>query len=129
MRHPWLVLCWIASRERSGIDEINFTLHTSNSLTHHENGARSYERMRATRALLQHTLRLTLFTHDHCSLCHSVKGVMSRVWDRRHFDYREVDILAPENSRWKKLYEMDIPVVSVVGSLPWILAQGLAGPH
>ncbi|EME87294.1 uncharacterized protein MYCFIDRAFT_28674 [Pseudocercospora fijiensis CIRAD86] len=69
--------------------------------------------MQATRALFQHSLRLTLFTHDHCSLCHSVKSVMSRVWDRRQFDYREIDILAPENGRWKKVYEMDIPVVHI----------------
>lgn len=67
--------------------------------------------MRATTRLLQHTLRLTLFTHEHCSLCVDVKSVMSRVWDRRHFDYKEIDILASENSKWKKLYEFDIPVV------------------
>ncbi|KAF2171972.1 hypothetical protein M409DRAFT_18203 [Zasmidium cellare ATCC 36951] len=38
---------------------------------------------------------------------------MSRVWDRRHFEYREVDILDPKNSKWKSLYEFDIPVVHV----------------
>lgn len=60
---------------------------------------------------MQHSLRLTLFTHDRCSLCDSVKGVMSKVWDRRHFEYKEVDILAPENKQWMSLYELEIPVV------------------
>ena len=36
---------------------------------------------------------------------------MSKVWDRRHFEYGEVDILAPENKQWKSLYELEIPVV------------------
>ena len=67
--------------------------------------------MRAASRLLQHSLRLTLFTHEHCGLCVDVKAVMSRVWDRRHFEYKEIDILAPENGRWKQLYEFDIPVV------------------
>ncbi|KAK4508586.1 hypothetical protein PRZ48_002325 [Zasmidium cellare] len=70
--------------------------------------------MRATARLLsQLPLRLTLFTHDHCSLCVPVKEAMSRVWDRRHFEYREVDVLDPKNSKWKTLYEFDIPVVHV----------------
>ncbi|KAF2211469.1 hypothetical protein CERZMDRAFT_43334 [Cercospora zeae-maydis SCOH1-5] len=69
--------------------------------------------MRAASRLLQHSLRLTLFTHDRCSLCVDAKGVMSRVWDRRHFEYREVDILADENARWNELYVHDIPVVHV----------------
>lgn len=68
--------------------------------------------MKPTPRLLQHALRLTLFTHEHCSLCVNVKDVMAKVWDRRHFEYGEVDILAPENQKWKSLYEFDIPVVS-----------------
>lgn len=67
--------------------------------------------MQATSRLAQLILRLTLFTHDHCSLCVPVKEAMSRVWDRRHFEYREVDIHDPKNSKWKSLYEFDIPVV------------------
>lgn len=71
-------------------------------------------RMRVTPRLAQLPLRLTLFTHDHCSLCVPVKDAMSRVWDRRHFEYREVDILDPKNSKWKSLYEFDIPVVGLI---------------
>lgn len=70
--------------------------------------------MKPTPRLLQHALRLTLFTHEHCSLCVNVKDVMAKVWDRRHFEYGEVDILAPENQKWKSLYEFDIPVVSFI---------------
>lgn len=39
---------------------------------------------------------------------------MAKVWDRRHFEYGEVDILASENQKWKSLYEFDIPVVSFI---------------
>lgn len=67
--------------------------------------------MRAASRLLQHSLRLTFFTHEHCTLCKPVKDVMSTVWDRRPFEYEEIDILAPENNKWKQLYEFDIPVV------------------
>jgi hypothetical protein len=42
-----------------------------------------------------------------------VKAVMSKVWDRRHFEYSEVDIHASENRKWRHLYEFDIPVVHV----------------
>lgn len=67
--------------------------------------------MRVASRLLQHSLRLTFFTHEHCTLCQPVKDVMSTVWDRRPFEYEEIDILAPENNKWKQLYEFDIPVV------------------
>jgi hypothetical protein len=67
--------------------------------------------MRQSMRLLQHSLRLTLFTHEHCSLCVDVKAVMSKVWDRRHFEYSEVDIKAPDQKHWHHLYELDIPVV------------------
>ncbi|EMF16864.1 uncharacterized protein SEPMUDRAFT_137601 [Sphaerulina musiva SO2202] len=69
--------------------------------------------MRAASRLLQHSLRLTFFTHEHCTLCQPVKDVMSTVWDRRPFGYEEIDILAPENNKWKQLYEFDIPVLHV----------------
>ena len=75
--------------------------------------------MKPTPRLLQHALRLTLFTHEHCSLCVNVKDVMAKVWDRRHFEYGEVDILAPENQKWKSLYEFDIPVVSLPITAVW----------
>lgn len=38
---------------------------------------------------------------------------MSRVWDKRPFEYREVDIKAKGMEKWKGLYEFDVPVVHV----------------
>ena len=61
--------------------------------------------------LLQHTCRITMFKRDNCSLCDRAKGVLSIVWDRRPFEYRELDLMAPGNKRWKDLYEFDAPVV------------------
>lgn len=37
---------------------------------------------------------------------------MSKVWDRRPFEYTEIDVMAPGQTKWKNLYEFDTPVVS-----------------
>lgn len=67
--------------------------------------------MQPTLRLFQHSLRLTFFTHEHCSLCGPAKLAISKVWDTRPFDYDEIDILARENEKWRQLYQNDIPVV------------------
>jgi glutaredoxin len=67
--------------------------------------------MRATLALRQCALRLTLFTRANCGLCDNAKETLSKVWDRRHFDYSEIDVMAPGQGKWKALYEFDTPVV------------------
>ena len=36
---------------------------------------------------------------------------MSKVWDRRPFEYTEIDVMAPGQTKWKNLYEFDTPVV------------------
>ncbi|KJY00036.1 glutaredoxin domain containing protein [Zymoseptoria brevis] len=69
--------------------------------------------MRPSTKMLQHSLRLTLFTHDTCSLCVDAQAVMSKVWDRRRFEYTEVNIKAPDQTKWRHLYEFDIPVVHI----------------
>jgi hypothetical protein len=61
--------------------------------------------------LLQQALRITLFTRANCSLCDNAKTVLSRVWERRPFEYREIDVMKPEERAWKDLYEFDTPVV------------------
>jgi hypothetical protein len=38
--------------------------------------------------------------------------VLSDVWDRRPFAFKEVDIIKPEFRAWRDLYEFDVPVVS-----------------
>lgn len=61
--------------------------------------------------LLQHACRITLFTRQNCMLCTNAKGVLSDVWDKRPFEYREIDVMAPEGKSWKDFYEFDTPVV------------------
>lgn len=61
-------------------------------------------------------MRLTFFTRANCMLCDEAKLVLSKVWDRRDFEYHEIDVMAPGQTRWKDLYEFDTPVVSHVRS-------------
>lgn len=68
--------------------------------------------MRSTVRLLQ-ACRITLFTRANCSLCTDAKVTLSKVWDVRHFVYREVDVMAADQEAWKDLYEFDTPVVSI----------------
>lgn len=35
------------------------------------------------------------------------------MWDKRHFDYKEIDVMKPEEKRWRDLYEFDTPVVCI----------------
>lgn len=71
--------------------------------------------MFATRRLLQ-ACRITLFSRDNCGLCTQAKGVLSEVWDKRPFVFREVDLAKAESKPWKDLYDFDIPVVCSRGS-------------
>jgi glutaredoxin len=57
--------------------------------------------------------RLTLFTRPHCGLCDTAKLTISKLRQRRPFDYTEVDIMTPENKSWKDVYEFDVPVLHV----------------
>jgi hypothetical protein len=71
-------------------------------------------KMRASAILRQQwSLRMTLFIRQNCSLCTDAKDVMSKVWDRRPFEYTEIDVMAPNQTKWKNLYEFDTPVVSL----------------
>ncbi|KAI1006833.1 hypothetical protein K3495_g1390 [Podosphaera aphanis] len=62
---------------------------------------------------LLHACRITLFTRANCSLCTLAKQTLSDVWDRRPFDYQEIDILQAEHQRWRDVYEFDTPVIHV----------------
>ena len=57
---------------------------------------------------------MTLFIRQNCSLCTDAKDVMSKVWDRRPFEYTEIDVMAPGQTKWKNLYEFDTPVVRIL---------------
>jgi glutaredoxin len=69
--------------------------------------------MFATRRLLFST-RITFFTRETCGLCSQAKHVLSDVWDKRPFDYTEVnvDLPKPESKQWRDIYDFDVPVVS-----------------
>ncbi|QUC18213.1 uncharacterized protein UV8b_02454 [Ustilaginoidea virens] len=68
--------------------------------------------MFVSRRLLQ-ACRITLFTRDNCGLCAQAKSVLSKVWDRRPFAYKEVNLALPESRPWRELYDFDIPVIHV----------------
>lgn len=57
---------------------------------------------------------MTLFIRQNCSLCTDAKDVMSKVWDRRPFEYTEIDVMAAGQTKWKNLYEFDTPVVRLL---------------
>ena len=80
--------------------------------------------MRASAILRQQwSLRMTLFIRQNCSLCTDAKDVMSKVWDRRPFEYTEIDVMAPGQTKWKNLYEFDTPVVSLLICLYYSLSN------
>ncbi|KAH7326542.1 glutaredoxin domain-containing protein [Stachybotrys elegans] len=65
-----------------------------------------------TRSLL-HACRITLFSRSNCGLCTQAKGVLSDVWDKRPFDFKEIDLAEPASKSWKDLYDFDIPVIHI----------------
>src|SRR6266511_279558 len=73
----------------------------------------SSDNMRPSPRLLLHNVRLTIFTGSNCSLCDVAKATLSKLRERRPFDYQVVDISAKGQERWKKLYQFDIPVLHV----------------
>lgn len=75
--------------------------------------------MLPTNVLRQYVCRLTLFTRANCGLCDNAKKVLSDVWDRRPFEYDEVDVMAPGQQKWKDVYEFDTPVVSIFSDLSY----------
>ncbi|GAM82103.1 hypothetical protein ANO11243_000820 [Dothideomycetidae sp. 11243] len=69
--------------------------------------------MRVSQALRRYACRITLFTRDNCSLCNDAKHVLSKVWDRRPYEYDEVDVMAEDQNSWKSVYEFDTPVIHI----------------
>ncbi|RZF39933.1 hypothetical protein LSTR_LSTR002336 [Laodelphax striatellus] len=53
--------------------------------------------------------RLKLYTKDPCPLCDELKEQLAPYQDR--LQIVPVDITAPENSQYRKLYRYEIPVV------------------
>jgi len=67
--------------------------------------------MRPAIRLLQ-ACRITFFTRDGCQLCTNAKETLSNVWDVRQFVYKEINVMKPDQTMWRNLYEFDTPVVS-----------------
>ncbi|KOS20166.1 Glutaredoxin-like protein [Escovopsis weberi] len=57
--------------------------------------------------------RITLFSRDNCGLCTKAKDVLSQVWDKRPYLYKEVNLAEPKAKNWRNLYDFDIPVIHI----------------
>lgn len=57
--------------------------------------------------------RLTLFTKDPCQLCDELKVELEPFYNK--LELTSVDITAPGNERWRKLYQYEIPVLFLEG--------------
>ncbi|EER42329.1 hypothetical protein I7I51_05165 [Histoplasma capsulatum] len=68
--------------------------------------------MRTSIRLFQNA-QLTLFTRVHCSLCDTAKNTIAKLRERKPFTYSEIDVMTPQNKRWKDVYEFDVPVLHV----------------
>ncbi|RPA71882.1 DUF836-domain-containing protein [Ascobolus immersus RN42] len=64
---------------------------------------------------------LTLFTHPSCSLCHSAKAALAIAWEKRPFQYEEIDVYSKEAEKdgWDA-YRLDVPVLHI----QWKKGQG-----
>ncbi|KAF4637436.1 hypothetical protein G7Y89_g639 [Cudoniella acicularis] len=69
--------------------------------------------MRSSPRLFQYACRITLFTRQNCSLCVNAKQVLSTVWDKHPFVYKEIDVMTPDAKGWQDLYEFDVPVIHI----------------
>ena len=70
--------------------------------------------MKSSIRLFQQACRITLFTRPNCSLCTNAKDVLSTVWDKRPFTYKEIEVMKPDEKSWRDIYEFDTPVVGPV---------------
>ncbi|THV68760.1 hypothetical protein D6D10_03373 [Aureobasidium pullulans] len=66
-----------------------------------------------TLALRNFACRITLFTRSNCKLCSDAKEILSNVWDKRPFEYDEINVMEHSDQKWKNMYEFDTPVIHV----------------
>ncbi len=59
---------------------------------------------------------VTFYTKDDCALCSAAWYVVERVRQRVPFELERIDITAPGQEHWLKLYADHIPVIHVDGS-------------
>jgi glutaredoxin len=60
-----------------------------------------------------YTAQLTLFTRANCGLCETAKERLAEVIKQRTVDYKEIDIMAPDQKQWRDHYDFDVPVLHV----------------
>lgn len=57
---------------------------------------------------------ITLYTHDHCSLCDDLVEELEVKFNGR-YELEKIDITKKENLRFLRLYRLDIPVLFLNG--------------
>src|SRR6266536_1983854 len=50
-------------------------------------------KMKSSILMFQQACRITLFTRPNCSLCTDAKDILSNVWDKRPFEYKEIEVM------------------------------------
>jgi glutaredoxin len=87
--------------------------------------------MHATRRLLSSLPRLpvhvTFFSRASCALCHNARNVLAAAWEKRPFEYVEIDVMTTQDTKWKDAYEFDVPVIHVVPTVGEGKALGEVG--
>jgi glutaredoxin len=61
-------------------------------------------------ALKRLPVHLTFFTRSSCALCHNARDILAQSWERRPFEYTEIDVMTTRDTKWKDAYEFDVPV-------------------
>lgn len=69
-----------------------------------------------TRVLLRLPVHITFFTRTSCGLCASARDVLTQAWERRPFEYTEIDVMTTTEKRWRDAYEFDVPVLHILPS-------------
>ncbi|KAG0131489.1 hypothetical protein HOY82DRAFT_608084 [Tuber indicum] len=55
-------------------------------------------------------IHITLYSRATCSLCDTARTELSQAWEKRPFEYAEVDVM--KDDKWR-VYEFDVPVIHV----------------
>lgn len=66
--------------------------------------------LRLLKAIPRLPVHITFYKRVNCGLCVQASDVLARVWNRRPFEFEEVDVMAVAGHD----YEFDVPVIHVV---------------
>ncbi|CCX06527.1 hypothetical protein FPQ18DRAFT_396640 [Pyronema domesticum] len=62
-------------------------------------------------------VHLTFFSRASCALCTNARQILAQAWERRPFEYVEIDVMTTPEKKWKDAYEFDVPVIHVVPTI------------